>query len=704
MPSGWTVFESSRLLNLYRTVAPQWVDETWIDTDGFLEILLGPSPDPVSERFGSVPASWKQTLLDLRWAGMIEPSHVDFACDALGNTLRLRRFFRWAKEVISLPDTSDRAFRTALAIDAIRRSQTQIELPPLRLVRHLQSRSLFSDLADALSLTETQVTTIRADELGPVREEGSKPKRFLFTGPTVVRLRDLVSRWLRNPEHRVAVFVEGPQLMQTRLHIALSKMKDPIVGHPADLLSDRWMRAVRSEPHWPALRRFELAECLSDVRHEIDAMACDPERLRSILLRSHASEDEQNTLLAVPTDATHHLATVPKRDGRISFWTGLMAAALPSTTLTIVTCAEGSVPDDSVFSDRECGVLAQAGFEISPRHKTPEQLSTELDQVEKASNRRLIVLTERRFGAHPVLRTPLFREAPERPVVSMPKSTRRMLSASQCEVYVSCPAKYFYRYVLGLQTIPKAFARLPMLFGQLVHSVLEEHFRDQAGAVLDGREIERVSQPHLDLLEATPAEKHLLALQLQKVLSAVPAIETDLASLYPRAHKPVLFEHAFEFEFHKTLFKGRIDRVDQLDDGSVVLIDYKTGATGFSPEHVLKGNHFQALVYLMAAEKVLQKPVAGVLFYDLRQSEVRRGLVRTEALAPGATKKLTRGHALTSDRYDAVVEQGVAHLRTVCDAIASGDFAPQPSAQNCSQCDFAQHCRHAYHWRDACRG
>jgi RecB family exonuclease len=80
----------------------------------------------------------------------------------------------------------------------------------------------------------------------------------------------------------------------------------------------------------------------------------------------------------------------------------------------------------------------------------------------------------------------------------------------------------------------------------------------------------------------------------------------------------------------------RVDRVDELEDGSLVLIDYKTRAPGPPAWEGDRPAEPQLPVYAawMAREG---RPLAGLLFAEVRTGAMRfRGLAASEEIAPGA--------------------------------------------------------------------
>jgi hypothetical protein len=99
------------------------------------------------------------------------------------------------------------------------------------------------------------------------------------------------------------------------------------------------------------------------------------------------------------------------------------------------------------------------------------------------------------------------------------------------------------------------------------------------------------------------------------------------------------------------------------------------------------------LTYWLAAEATLSKKSCGVIFYDLKEGEVKKGLVEEESIDKSQKAKMTRGHVLPESKVASLLEDGLTSLKSISEKINSGDFTPAPSSSHCSYCDFAPLCR-----------
>ncbi len=169
--------------------------------------------------------------------------------------------------------------------------------------------------------------------------------------------------------------------------------------------------------------------------------------------------------------------------------------------------------------------------------------------------------------------TPLARELREQLLPADGETTPRAipltalkLSASTIGTYETCPLQYRFARV---DRIPGREDRPQLAFGRIIHAVLEAYHRPDR---------EEPRPPLLDLLEQAwqsegftyPQEEAQYKADARKMLTAY---QKRLGSI----GLPVLaVEHRFNFNIDDITITGRIDRIDQADDGHITLTDYKT--------------------------------------------------------------------------------------------------------------------------------
>jgi len=135
----------------------------------------------------------------------------------------------------------------------------------------------------------------------------------------------------------------------------------------------------------------------------------------------------------------------------------------------------------------------------------------------------------------------------------------------------------------------------------------------------------------------------------------------------------------------------KLDRVDQLDDGSEIVIDYKSGSSNLAGVFRERPDAPQLPLYSLARGPAL----AGVAFAQLRPRDLRfRAAGRGEGL-PEMERNLARGIA-----GDPAVEdwQGLraawkTRLEGLAGELMHGHAAVDPLANACRHCDLASLCR-----------
>ncbi|UJA21567.1 ATP-dependent helicase [Thermoleophilia bacterium SCSIO 60948] len=239
------------------------------------------------------------------------------------------------------------------------------------------------------------------------------------------------------------------------------------------------------------------------------------------------------------------------------------------------------------------------------------------------------------------------------------------LSASDIDLYRTCPLKYKFARVFAIPQEPTINQR----FGILLHNVLERFHTEQMHETrgVDGAgagEIERL----LGLFEAGWRRSGFGSSddELQYRDRGVAALARYVERQQVERRRPVWLERNFSFTIDRHQLRGRVDRVDRAPGGGYELIDYKTGQE--KSEEELVGD-LQLALYRVAAREAWQVDAEmGSYWYVLADSRVP---------APAAPDDAER------------VERTVLE---VAGGIESQDFEPRPSHEICSWCDYRLIC------------
>jgi DNA helicase-2/ATP-dependent DNA helicase PcrA len=242
------------------------------------------------------------------------------------------------------------------------------------------------------------------------------------------------------------------------------------------------------------------------------------------------------------------------------------------------------------------------------------------------------------------------------------------LSATDIDLYRTCPLKYKFARVFAIPQEPTINQR----FGILIHQVLDKFHAEEMRA--EARGIEPVSAPAggldrlLGLFEAGWRRQGFGASddELQYRDRAVAALARYHEHHARSQSRPVWLERNFSFAIGPHQLRGRVDRVDRHPDGGYEVIDYKTGDPGSGPK--LTGDVQLALYRLGAREAWEIEANAGSYWYVLADERVS---IRPE---PDDAERVER----------TVLE--------VAAGIEDQDFEPRPSHEICSWCDYRLIC------------
>ncbi len=243
------------------------------------------------------------------------------------------------------------------------------------------------------------------------------------------------------------------------------------------------------------------------------------------------------------------------------------------------------------------------------------------------------------------------------------------LSASDIDLYRTCPLKYKFARVFAIPQEPTINQR----FGILIHNVLERFHAEEMRA--EQQSLVPLVGPTagsldrlLELFEAGWRRQGFGASddELQYRDRAVAALARYQERHTRSDSQPVWLERNFAFAIGPHHLRGRVDRVDRLAGGGYELIDYKTGEPGTGPK--LTGDVQLALYRLGAREAWRIDADSGSYYYVLADQRVQ---VPAEPDDP--------------ERVERTVLEVAA-------GIEDQDFEPRPSYEICSWCDYRLIC------------
>ncbi len=207
--------------------------------------------------------------------------------------------------------------------------------------------------------------------------------------------------------------------------------------------------------------------------------------------------------------------------------------------------------------------------------------------------------------------------AGEGPLLLRPMTPPLNLSYSMIDAYTRCARCFYIRHVLRVEPPAREEAGL----GELVHQVLETHFARVRAADSEGR-----TPPDADDLLALARAAYRRSLEDRRppdpaVLDQLLAqLRTCAERLHDPASNILELERMVRFPYacagHTHTMSAKIDRIDQLPDGSYRVVDYKSGEPW---KRLLEPapDDLQFGVYALALRALFGDDVQGVCEYWL---------------------------------------------------------------------------------------
>jgi len=194
------------------------------------------------------------------------------------------------------------------------------------------------------------------------------------------------------------------------------------------------------------------------------------------------------------------------------------------------------------------------------------------------------------------------------------------LSASAVDTYERCGLQFKLERDWRLSASPAA----AMQYGATIHRVLKTYF-DSVNLGRPKTDDELIGLFRLDLAEQKIQEAYQRELYEKQ---GIAQLRDFLAAARTLPPVQVLHtEQSFEIRVGDTTVAGRIDRVDRRPDGSVAIVDYKTGKARDQED---ADESLQLSLYAIAAQEKWGYTVGALVFHNLEEN-VPVMTTRTEA-------------------------------------------------------------------------
>ncbi|MGA1985389.1 MAG: ATP-dependent DNA helicase [Candidatus Sulfotelmatobacter sp.] len=184
------------------------------------------------------------------------------------------------------------------------------------------------------------------------------------------------------------------------------------------------------------------------------------------------------------------------------------------------------------------------------------------------------------------------------------------LSASAVDTYERCGLQFKLERDWRMAAKPAA----AMQYGAAIHRVLKTYF----DSVTLGRP--KTDDELIDLFRRDLAMERILEAYQHELYEqqGIAQLRDFLASARALPPPHVLHtEQSFEIRVGETAVVGRIDRIDQRPDGSVAIVDYKTGKARDQED---ADESLQLSLYAIAAQEKWAYTVGALIFHNLEEN------------------------------------------------------------------------------------
>ena len=273
-------------------------------------------------------------------------------------------------------------------------------------------------------------------------------------------------------------------------------------------------------------------------------------------------------------------------------------------------------------------------------------------------------------------------------------NTSLVVSPTQLQTLGSCPHRYLLRYVLRVKKPDDPDASVeqwlsPLVRGSLLHAVFEKTLRSFE-TERDAIASQRFEQRAMQALDAELSKQREITPPPGDAIYEVEAeslrddVRAFIALVREDGPRWVAVERKFGRDGHDPvaveiggvtiMLNGAIDRIDELEDGTLVIVDYKTGSRhrfGSKFGDYDGGRRLQHVLYAAVAERLYGKRVARAEFqFPSRKAENHRAVFRREGL-----------------------QQGLRVVNDLLGLLEAGHFYPTNDVEDCRFCDYSAVCR-----------
>ena len=258
-------------------------------------------------------------------------------------------------------------------------------------------------------------------------------------------------------------------------------------------------------------------------------------------------------------------------------------------------------------------------------------------------------------------------------------------SASRLESYGMCPFEFFVAYGLELKPREEAEEGFDVrILGSMLHKILEMVY--SGGPSTSPRVKDAAQKVFASAAEEYGFRPTALWTQQQAELTRILEKTIEELNKVSQGFTPRMMEARFgmgqpslvlQTSIGEIRLHGYIDRLDAAPDGTLRVIDYKTGSTAIMASHLKEGRRLQLPIYALAARDALELgEVSSGFYWHIQKAEA-------------SSLKLEKFDGGVNGAFETAVAQVTKHVAN----IRAGHFEPKAPEEGCpSYCPSVNFC------------
>ena len=271
-------------------------------------------------------------------------------------------------------------------------------------------------------------------------------------------------------------------------------------------------------------------------------------------------------------------------------------------------------------------------------------------------------------------------------------------SASRLNTYLNCPLRFYYQYILGLRE-REDLLRDPQAshIGTFIHELLADTFKVFIGRkpVIDRDFRKSFSKKMVEKFESLARRMHsdsfllkqiidnrmnkFLDSEIQRNVAKIISLESECRGIWEMDNKAICFRYT-------------ADRIDELEDKSIVVIDYKTGGANIAPKRL------PALLTMEMNRQSLKETIKSFqlpLYYHFTSKNFPNDQVNAEIYNVRTCERksfISKEDISKREKVEELSLQGLeAIFRELFDI--NTPFVPDRDERKCQFCPFTSLCR-----------